>query len=715
MIHYKKDVDNIATLSLDMEGRSMNVINHEIRRAFVPVLKHLQAEKRKRLLKGVILTSQKPTFLAGGDLGYLYQATDPAEISRFARAMQDFLRALERPGVPVVAAINGNAIGGGFEITLACHHRIAIDTPELRLGMPEVEIGLIPGSGGIIRLMWLLGIERTFNILSGGGRYTARQAFNAGLIDQLATDRRDMLQRARHWLLEGPDSRRPWDQEAAQIPGGHAGQPEMAQRIRAMSAKLAAKTHHNFLAPQYILNVLFEGSKVDFETACQIETHYYTELVRSRTCKNMIKAFWFDSNFIKSGKNRPNGFGRFRPRKVGIIGAGRMGSGIAFSCLINGVDIVIKDVSRLIAARGKESIHKKLEEKQALGELTPEECASYLKKVQVTENPKDFETCDLVIEAVFENQAVKQKVNRESEKYLDEYSFFATNTLSIPITTLAKASERPHNYVGLHFFAPADEVPLVEIVKGSQTSEETIARAFDFVQAIQKTPIVVKDDWGFYAARVQNTYILEGITMLQEGYPPALIENLGIQSGMPQGALALADELGLDMVLNYEHQAAKHYGPKYIQHPAVKVLEVMIEDLKRPGSRKKAGFYDYDPEGKRKLSSEVAERFPEKKQPYERKEISERFLFAQVLEAIWCLQENVIHSIAAANLGSVYGWGFPSFKGGVIQYVQDYGSEKFEARCKELMEMYGQRFRLPNKFRAVLERESPDFQEKPNS
>lgn len=702
MIYYKKDTDNIVTLTLDMKGRPMNVINHEIFEAFVPVLEQLKADKKRGALKGVILTSGKKTFLAGGDLDYLYQTNDSAEVFAFCEKMKKFLRDLESPGVAVVAALNGSAIGTGFEVALACHHRIAVDNRKIVLGLPEVEMGLIPGGGGIVRLMWLLGIEKAYQLVSSGQLHNPQEALRAGIIDDLAPNPKAMLEMAKDWLLSNKESRRPWDQHGRSIPGGSAKDAATAEYIRAEAARLAAKTHHNYPAPQAVLNVLSEGSKVDFDIAERIESRYYTHLVMSKQCKNMIKAFWFDNNYIKHGLNRPRGFGKFRPKKVGIIGAGMMGSGIAYACLRNGLDVVMKDVSKLIAERGREHVRNKLNPLVQNGEMSKTERDDLLKRIITTEDPREFETCDLVIEAVFENALVKQKVTKEAEAFMDEYSFMASNTVSIPITKLAEVSMRPDNYVGLHFFHPADEVPLVEIVRGARTSEETVARAFDFVKAIQKTPIIVKDDWGFYAARVQNTYILEGITMLKEGYPPALIENLGRQAGMPKGALALADDMGLNLVLKYESQAGEHYGPKYIPHPAVGALDKMLQAFNRPGRHKKAGFYDYSEDGQRQIWPELSTHFNSSLSAFDRQELIDRLLISQVLEAVWCMQEGVINSIAAANLGSIYGWGFPSFKGGVIQYIADYGLEAFLARCKDLREKHGSRFRVPKKLEELV-------------
>ncbi|GJM34521.1 MAG: 3-hydroxyacyl-CoA dehydrogenase [Saprospiraceae bacterium] len=694
MIKYQKDTDNIVTLIFDMEGRNVNVINHELGNAFIPVIKHLQLEKAKGKLKGIILTSAKKSFLSGGDLEYLYKGDNPEEIFRFTEQLKTYLRDLERPGVPVVAALNGSALGTGFEVALACHHRIAIDNPKIRLGNPEVSLGLMPGAGGIIRLMWLLGIEKAFSILTSGQRYAPQEALAVGIIDELASDQKEMLEKAKEWLLKNREGRRPWDQDQQYIPGGTAGSARMAEKIRQIAAELASRTYNNYPAPQSILNVLCEGSKVDFDTACRIESRHYTQLLRSKEAKNMIKTLWFDFNSIKGGENRPKGFGKFRPKKVGIIGAGLMGSGIALACLKIGLNVVLKDVSKAIAERGREIVHRKLKTMVDMGNIQADEMEETLQRITTTEVPEDFESCDLVIEAVFENEMVKQKVTREAEAYLDDYSIFASNTISIPITKLAKASLRPANYVGLHFFHPADQIPMVEIVRGDQTSEETIARAFDFVNLIKKVPIIVKDDWGFYAARVRNTYILEGITMLEEGYAPALIENIGVQSGMSKGALTYADDLGIPLIMRYENQAAEHYGSKYIQHPAVTVLDKMINELKRSGRNKRSGFYEYQHDN-RYLWPDLSEHFPTVKDSYDRQEITERFFFVQVLEALWCLQEGIIHSVSEANLGSIYGWGFPAFKGGVIQFIQDYGLDKFKEKCKVLEKAHGPRFKLP--------------------
>lgn len=700
MINYRKDTDDIVTLILDMEGRTSNLLNHELVAAFRPVIAHLQKEKAAGRLKGVIITSAKKDFLQGGDLAYLLDLKDAEKAFNAAQQLKAFLRDLEMPGVPVVAAINGDAIGTGFELALACHHRIALANPRTRLGHPEVKIGLIPSGGAVIRLMWLLGIERAYPLLLGGRRYSPQEAIKVGIIDDLATDMADLMRKAKRWLLSDPPTRRPWDEEGGEIPGGNAAEPNLGHRIRLLTARLSADTNDLYPAQRAIIDLLAEGSKVDFTTALRLDSRYYARVATGEVSNNMISTFWFDKQAIRTnGLGRPKGYGKFRPRRVGIIGAGRMGSGIAFLCIRNGLHVVLKDVSQPIADRGRDYVIERIDEYIERGTFQPSEREELLSRVKTTDQSTDFENCDLVVEAVFENKAVKQKVTREAEEQLDEFAILATNTISIPITELGKGSLRPENYVGIHFFSPAEKTAVVEVIKGDQTSEETIARAFDFATSIRKIPLVVKDSWGFFAARVQNTYILEGVTMLNEGYPAALVENMGRQAGMEMGPLALADELGLSLVLRYEQQASAHYGDKYQQHPAVPALKTMLDDLGRGGRQKRAGFYEYDADGTARLWPGISEHFPVTKTDYDRRRMKDRFLFCQVIESGWCLQEKIITEPAAANLASVYAWGFPAYTGGVLRYVESFGRDAFGERAKELAERYGQRFSVPKYLR----------------
>lgn len=695
MIRYKKDTDNIVTLTLDMQNSPINIINYEIGKTFIPVIQHLKEEKTKGALRGVIITSAKASFLAGADMDFLYQSKDAQAIYEYSQAITTFMRDLESPGVPVVAAINGAALGSGFELAMACHHRVVLNDPKIELGFPEISMGLMPSSGGVIRMMWQMGIEKAFRILSNDHRYSPTEALEVGIVDALAVDEDDLIDQAREWLLENREGRRVWDTEGGKIPFGTANDLAIAERIRFLAAGLAKSTYNNFQAPQTILNCLSEGSKVDFDTACRIQSRYFTNLMMNQQSKNMIKVFWYQKNEVNAGKSRPKGYGKFRPKKVGVVGAGVMGSAIAYNCIYNGLEVVLKDVSKPIAEIGKQYSENRLSDLVKRNIITKQNKEEFIKKIATSDNSKDFETCDIVIEAVFESLQVKSKTIKDTEEYLDEYSIFGSNTTSIPISKLAQYAKRPDNFVGLHFLHPADEVPLVEIVKGEKTSDETVARAFDFAKSLNKIPIIVKDFQGFYVSRVQNTYILEAITMLQEGFSPHLIENLSLQSGMPKSGLALADDLSLSLIMEYEKQAAENYGDKYLQHPAVNVLDKMMNELNRFGKQKKAGFYEYAEDGTRRIWQGLEEHYPTTKFEHDSVEIKERILFAQAIEAIWCLQEKVILTEAEANLGSVYGWGFPSFHGGVIQFIYAYGIEKFINRCNEYEQKHGPRFKVP--------------------
>ena len=708
MIRYEKDTYNIVTLTLDMDGSTHNVISHDIGKSFVPVLKHLKTEKEKGLLRGVIITSAKKNFLVGGDLDFYYNCKNAAEIFESSEMLTKFFRDLESPGVPVVAALNGTALGPGFGLALACHHRIAIDKSDIKLGLPETSLGLMPGGGSIVRLMWLLGIEKAYHVVCDGYSYTPKEALVSGVIDELATDVMDMMDKARAFLLANPEARRPWDTEGETIPDGSVRDPKTGVIIRRLTAEQYKKTRHIFPAFEAILSTLVEGSRVDFDTACRVQSRYFTQVSMTREAKNMTKAFWYDHTAIRHGENRPKGFGKFRPKKVGVVGAGLMGSGIAYACARAGLNVVLKDISRSVAEKGKSYTADKLKIAVQNKEITEGEMKEMLSRILATEKVEEFQGCDIIIEAVFENQQLKSKIIKEAEGYLDQYCIVASNTSSIPITKLAKTTARPANFCGMRFFRPVDEEPLVEIVKGEATTDETIARAFDFIKLIKKVPIVVKDSWGFYSGRVRNTYILEGIAMLQEGFPAAFIENLGVQSGMKIGALAWADDLSLDLILEYEHQAAELYGPKYIRHPATSMLDKMINDGKN-GRDVKAGFYEYDREGQRKLWNGLTNLVGSPKtalseDKFERTEVTERLLFVQVLEALWCMQEGVINSVAEANLGSIHGWGFPSVKGGVLQYVNDYGVKEFVEKCDIYEKRLGQRFKIPKILRGMAER-----------
>lgn len=700
MIYYKKDNQDIVIITLDMTGRRVNIINHKIAQVLLPALKLLEKSAQSGILKGVIITSAKPTFLAGGDLDYLHKAANPADVFDHTEVLTTIFRRIEQLGVPVVAAINGSALGSGYELALACHYRIAWDSPKTLIGLPEVTLGMMPGGGGISRLTWVLGFEEAFDILSKGKKMHVKEALQRGLLDKTIEDKEDLIREARDWILSKPEITKPWD-KGDSIPT-HINPQKLknSQLIAAMNADIARKTYHNYPAVQAIFNAMVEGAFVDFETATRICSRYFTALISSKSCLNMTKAFWYDLNKIKNGVSRPKGFGRFRARKIAIIGAGLMGSGIAYTSAMVGIDVILKDISVSIAEQGKEHSRQALAKLIKSGKMTIAQKEEILEHIHTTQDTADFEDCDLVIETVFENPDLKKRIARETEMHIHRDCFIASNTSSLSISDLATACSQPKNYIGMHFFSPVSTAPLVEIIHGKETSKETISRAFDFVLQIGKIPIVVKNQHGFYTYRVYRTFLLEGLALLQEGQIPNAIENAAKLAGMPDGPLALSDKLSLNTLLEFEINS-----PQQTKHPGLAVAEIMVKQLNRRGKSRQAGFYEYSDQKKDKIWTALLDHFPLNSKQLDQQLMTERLLFVQCLEAVRCLEEDVLQSNAEANLGSIYGWGFAPFKGGVLQYINDYGISEFVTRTQELETLYGKRFELPALLKEMNEKQ----------
>jgi 3-hydroxyacyl-CoA dehydrogenase/enoyl-CoA hydratase/3-hydroxybutyryl-CoA epimerase len=694
MIKYRKDTDDIVTLTLDMKGSAFNVLNHKISKAFEPVIAQLQKEIRNNQLSGLIITSDKKNFLIAGDLEYIYQISNTKEVFEFTQNIKGIFRKIEQLGVPVVAAINGNALGSGFELALACHHRIAVKNPRTRLGFPEIRLGLMPSSGGVTRLVWLNGLKKTYPILTEGKLYRPSAALKYEIIDEVAADEKEMIQKSKNWIFDNLDYKRPWDQAKYKIPGGDIETPEITSWIAETNARLMKKTKGNFPAFQAILGTMVEAASVDFDTANRIESRFFTQLIMSETAHNMVKAFWFDLNQIKNNHSRPKGFGKFRPKQIGIIGAGRMGSAIATVCATSGLKVILKDVSTVIAERGRKYCDSLLAKSVEDGSLTTEEKMDIFNRIHITDKFKDFEDCDVVIEAVFENINLKQRVIKETETHLDEFTLFCTNTSNISISRLAKVSDNPQDFIGIHFYAPAESRLLVNIIVGKKTSDETVARAYDFVRSIGKVPIIIRDRRGFYTPRVSSMYAMEGLALLNEGVAPVVIERLGLKAGMGSGPLAMLDNMSLSTTLIFERRKQEHFTNIYYHKKEIEVLEKMVRELGREGAISKAGFYDYSDKTPRlwkglKEHFEINETYPNEK------EVIERYMFVQAIEAVRTLEQGTIRSVAEANIGSIWGWNFPPFKGGVLQYINDYGLNNFIAQAKILEGKYGVRFSLP--------------------
>ncbi|GAA5525221.1 fatty acid oxidation complex subunit alpha [Microbulbifer aestuariivivens] len=706
-IRIEKDSDNIVHLVLDNPNASANIMDADFTESLRQAVRQLQGED----FRGIILRSAKSTFFAGGDLNRLYAARreDAEAFFSECQALKADLRWLETQGKPVVAAINGAALGGGWELALACHHRIALDDRRLKIGLPEVTLGLLPGGGGCVRMPRLLGLQNSLPYLLEGKQVSPQQALAAGLIQQLAADPQELLDHARDFVLANSDTPllQPWDQPGYRMPGGDPRNPKNAQLLAAAPAMLIQKTKGCYPAPEAILSVAVEGAQVDFDTATRIESRYFVELACGQVAKNMIGTFWFGLNAIKAGDSLPESVRQMNTapvKKIGVLGAGMMGAGIAYACASKGVEVVLKDVSLEGAEKGKSYAQKSLQKRLERGRMDQSRMEAILNRIHPTDQVGDLDGCELVIEAVFEDRKLKASVTRETEAVLAESAIFASNTSTLPITGLAEASGRPANFIGLHFFSPAEKMPLVEIICGQETSEETLGRAYAFVLQIGKTPIIVNDSRGFFTSRVFGCFTNEGIAMLGEGVNPATIESAAAQAGFPVGPLAVSDEVSMTLMSKIRQQTIadlQEEGKSVPSHPADKVIDHMLE-LGRAGKASGGGFYSYPESASKHLWPGLAKEFPQGEQP-PFADVRERLLFAMAVETLRCYEENVLRSVREANIGSIFGIGFPPWSGGALQYVNQYGPVEFAARARELAALYGDRFEPPALLRQLEE------------
>lgn len=696
-IRYEKDSDNIVVLTMDAPGQSANTMNETYKTSMDECIDRLEKETN---LAGVVLTSAKKTFFAGGDLNELVKATPEVaqEFMDGVTAIKAQLRRLEMIKAPVVAAINGAALGGGYEICLACNHRIAINDRKTKIGLPEVTLGLLPGGGGVVRLTRLLGFEAAAPFLMEGKQVNPEQALKAGLIHELADNAEDMMAKAKAFCKANPSIQQPWDTKGYKVPGGTPSHPGLAMKLPIVPAMLKNKTKGCYPAPEAILCASVESLQVDIDTAFKIEGRYFTSLAIGPVSTNMIKAFFFQLQQINKGGSRPKGFEHHTTKKVGILGAGMMGAGIAYSSAMSGIEVVLKDISEENAQKGKDYSKKILDKAISRGKMTQEKADAILSLIKPTANAEDLQGCDLVIEAVFEKTELKAAVTQEAEAQMLETGVMASNTSSLPITGLAQASCRPANFIGLHFFSPVDKMPLVEIICGKETSDETLAKAVDYVLQIRKTPIVVNDARGFFTTRVIGTYVNEGLGMLAEGLNPASIEMAAATAGFPVGTLAISDELNLQTMRNIRlatEAALKAEGKELEKGASDSVIDRMIDEFERAGKLAGKGFYDYPQGGKKTLWPGLKDAFGAGSKEIAFEDMKERFLFVQSLETVRCMEEGVIEKVADANIGSIMGIGFPPWTGGVVQYINQYGLRDFVARAQDLAAKYGERFNPP--------------------
>jgi 3-hydroxyacyl-CoA dehydrogenase/enoyl-CoA hydratase/3-hydroxybutyryl-CoA epimerase len=730
MINYNVDDDGIATITWDMPGRTMNVLNEASMTAYAAALENALKDDK---VKGIILTSGKADFIAGADLEMLL-ATDTSDANKLMdqfSQLQKMFRRQETGGKPMVAAINGTALGGGFEICLACHYRIAADNPKAKLGQPEVKIGLLPGGGGTQRIPRLIGVMNAAPILLEGKDLTVEAAKGLGLIHEVVPAG-ELLARAKAWLTAPAgeqvvpefggkgakpiDGRavQPWDRKGFKTPGFPGGQvwsPPGVQTFIGGSAMVRGKTNGVYPAPKAIMSCVYEGLQLPFDSALRVETRYFVSLLRDPVAKSMIRTLFFGLQEANKLARRPKDVPKQEYSKIGILGAGLMGAGIATVSVQAGLEIVLIDRDQASADKGKAHIADELDKLVKRGRLTQEKRDEALARVHATPDFGALQGCQLVIEAVFENREVKAEATKQAEAVLGVDAVFASNTSTLPITGLAEASVRPKNFIGLHFFSPVEKMPLVEIIVGKKTSQETLARALDFVQKIRKTPIVVNDSRGFFTSRVCGAFISEGHRMLKEGVPAAMIENCARYAGMPVGPLALNDEVAIDLswkIMDQTRRDAEATGKKFDASGTEDVLELMVKKLERFGRKNGKGFYEYPTDGKKRLWPELQQHFPadpkllygegEEKRAKE-EEIKKRLLYVQAVDTARCLEAKVLTNPQDGDVGSIMGLGFAPQTGGAISLIDQVGVKKFVAECDVFARKYGPQFKVPKLLR----------------
>jgi len=693
---YQKDEQGIVTVTMDMTG-PVNAINAEYKGAMDETLIRLEAEKG---LSGVVFASAKKVFFAGADLKELVVTNDDdvAELFANGESIKGHFRRLEKLPVPVVAAINGAALGGGYELTLACNHRIAYNHKSVQIGLPECAIGVYPAGGGVVRLTKLIGVEKALDIILKSQRLTPQKALDEGLVDQLVESLDELMPAAKAWIVENKDSyQQPWDIKGYKIPGGAINSPRNAQ-FAGMAPTLLHKQTRG-LMPQMTaaMDIAFQSTMFDIDTMLRVEGREFIKIVTGPVAKNMITAFFFQLGKINAGASRPEGVAKNLTRKLGILGAGMMGQGIAYVAARAGIEVVLKDMTQEAADKGKAYSEALVNKAIKRGKMFQSQADKLLGLITPTAEDEDLRGCDLIIEAVFENIELKNKIVAKTEQYLSEDGFWGSNTSTLPITQLSEAAAKPESFIGIHFFSPVDKMPLIEIIMGENTSDEALAKAFDFAQQIRKTPIVVNDSLGFFTSRTFGTYIDEGAQLLVEGVHPVKIDSMGRAIGMPVGPLQVADETSLELARKAgETWAAMGVEDKWSNGDVMRrVIKDMVTENGRGGRHHGGGYYEYHADGSKNIWPGLYDLYYNEQTYVCDQDIQDRLMFRQVIEALKCLETGVLRSVADGNIGSIMGIGAPAHTGGLIQYVNSYGFDSFIARCDELSSAYGERFDCP--------------------
>jgi 3-hydroxyacyl-CoA dehydrogenase/enoyl-CoA hydratase/3-hydroxybutyryl-CoA epimerase len=708
--------NGIATITFDEQGSPVNTMCLQWQDDLAAVAAQVVQDRAQ--IQGIVLTSAKSTFFAGADLKAVMR-TQPSDAPRIfdeIERIKKSFRTLETLGVPVVSCLNGTALGGGWEVALVGHHRIAVNDRKIQFGLPEITLGLLPGATGITKMTRLLGLTGAQPYILESKLFGPEEAAQLGLVHELVSQPDELMPRAMAFIADAqgkPEAaQHPWDRKDYKMPGGAPSNPKIAGMLVVAPAVLKQKTRGLYPAPEAALAAMVEGAMVDYETALRIESRYLAGLMVNPVAKNMINTFFFNMNAIKAGHSRPKDVPRYQPKKVGILGAGMMGAGIAYAQASRGIATVLKDVSIESADKGKAYTAKLTQKRVDKGQMAAEKQQGILGLITPTTSAADLQGCDLIIEAVFEQRELKAMVTKEAEPMLAEGGFFASNTSTLPISGLAQASRDAKKFVGIHFFSPVDKMKLVEIIRGQDTDDETVARAYDYVQALGKLPIVVNDSRGFYTSRTFGTFVMEGAAMLGEGLPAPVIENASMQAGMPVGPLAVLDETALSLSVHVLEQTRLDFekeGKAYTATPGETLVEHMVKEHKRPGRAAGGGFYDYPEAGKKHLWPELKTLFEKPDVEWDLQEVKDRLLYRQAVETARCLAEGVLTSVHDGNIGSIFGIGFPAWTGGALQFIYSMGVDAFEQRCAELAAKHGNGFVLDDKVKAAIRQHQPVY------
>ena len=697
------DADGIALITFDVPGRSMNTLTASVMQE---VPQWVERVKTDDAIKGAVITSGKASgFCAGADLGdmaggVLSGGGDLQKAFDAGWRLNGALRALETCGKPIAAAINGLALGGGLELTLACHYRVVENDNKIQLGLPEIKVGLFPGGGGTQRLTRLIGVQAAMMAMSEGKSFRPNDAKGAGVVHEVV-EKGQSVQAAKAWIKGASKAIQPWDEKGFKLPGGGPYHPAGIQNFLVGNAMIKKQSYGNYPAVLNLMKAVYEGTQVPMDAALRIETRYFIKTLMTPEAQGMIRSLFLSKQELDKGAVRPAGVPKSDPKKVTVLGAGMMGAGIAYVQALAGIETILIDRDQEAADKGKAHVEELLKKRLSRGQIDQAKYDALLASVTATTDYDLIKGSDLVIEAVFENREIKADVTKRAEAQLAPGAVFGSNTSTLPITGLAEASVRPEDFIGIHFFSPVDKMMLVEIILGEKTGQAAIAKSLDYVMKIKKTPIVVNDGRGFYTSRCFGTYVAEGMAMLEEGYSPVLIDNIGRMTGMPRGPLEMHDDVALDLSVKIAKQTAEDLGDKYQPLPGSEIVRKMVEDLGRYGRKNGKGFYDYDSKPKViwpglsdlapvKIDDSTPEMVADQKQ---------RLLYRQAVEVARCWEEGVIDDPREADVGAILAWGFAPWTGGPITYIDQIGLKAFVEQADKYAAQYGDRFAPPQLLR----------------